>query len=347
MRLVVRGDNMVERLALGLNLTPRPMADLMVGQGISRALIAAARLGVLAELAKGPATAEDVAARCELASEPTGLLLNVLTHMGHLRLRNGRYEFRRGTRKWLDPTAPTSIVNFLDNGGDFWDQWGHLEEVMKTARQLNAHQSAPEDPYWRRYITGQYERARLDAPELIRRLQLPDGSRSLLDVAGGHGWYSAELCRRHPGLRATVLDLAGSAAVGRDIIAAAGMSDRVTHVVGDAFTSDLGGPHDVVLCFNLIEHLNDEQAAGLIKRLRDALRPGGLLAVTAFFSSSQRDAMKDAGIALFFYLTSGGGTYQATDLSRWFRDGGFDEPRHIPVRSMPFHKLYTATRLPD
>lgn len=81
-----------------------------------------------------------------------------------------------------------------------------------------------------------------------------------------------------------MLDLAGSAAVGQDIIAAAGMSDRVTHVVGDAFTSDLGGPHDVVLCFNLIEHehLNDERAAGLIKRLRDALRPGGLLAVTAF-----------------------------------------------------------------
>src|SRR3569833_2640772 len=175
MRLVVRGDNMVERLALGLNLTPRPMADLLLGQGISRALIAAARLGVLAERAKGPATAEDVAAWCELASAPTGLLLNVLTHMGHLRLRNGCYVFRRGTRKWLDPTAPTSIVNFLDNGGDFWDQWGHLEEVMKTARQLNAHQSAPEDPYWRRCGAGRGGGARRGAPGRGGRRRRPDG----------------------------------------------------------------------------------------------------------------------------------------------------------------------------
>jgi 2-polyprenyl-3-methyl-5-hydroxy-6-metoxy-1,4-benzoquinol methylase len=344
-RLAARGDNTVERLALGLNLAPRAMVDLMCGQGISRVLIAAARLGVLAQLAKGPATAEEVATRCELASEPTGLLLNTLTGWGYLRLRNGRYDFRRRTRKWLDPTAPMSIVNFLDSGGDFWDHWGHAEEVIRTARRLDIHDSTHGDPYWRRYITGQYEQARMQAPELVKRLKLPPGSRSLLDVAGGHGWFSAELCRRHPGLQATVLDLPASAEVGRGIIAAAGMSDQVTHVVGDALTSDLGGPHDAVLCFNLIHHLTEDKASALMKRLHDALRPGGMLVILDMIA--QKEDMKNAGIALFFYLTSGGGTYRTTDLSRWLRDASFDEPRHIPARSMPFHALYTATRLPD
>ena len=31
------------------------------------------------------------------------------------------------------------------------------------------------------------------------------GCAKLLDIGGGHGWYSAELCRRYPRLTATVL----------------------------------------------------------------------------------------------------------------------------------------------
>lgn len=346
MRLAARGDNLMERLALRLNLAPRPIIDLHWGMGFSRVLITAARLGVLAELAKGPATREELAARCKLVPEPVGLLLNTLTDMGYLRLRAGGYEFRRHSRKWLDPAAPTSIINFLDSGGDFWDEWSQLEGVIRTGQRIDIHGRAPEDPYWRRYINGQLDSARLNAPELSRRLKLPAGARSLLDVAGGHGWYSAELCRRHPGLHATVLDLPASAAIGREIIAAAGMSDRVTYVEGDALTSDLGGPHDVVLCFNLIHHLTEEQAAGLIKRLHDALRPGGILAVLSVFSNPPGKAMNHAGVALFFYMESGGGTHEAAELSRWFGDAGFNEPREVRVRSMAFYKLYVATRLP-
>jgi hypothetical protein len=48
----------------------------------------------------------------------------------------------------------------------------------------------------------------------------------VLDIGGGHGWYSAQLCARHPQLTATVLDLPGSAAIGREIIAKAGLAER-------------------------------------------------------------------------------------------------------------------------
>ena len=47
-------------------------------------------------------------------------------------------------------------------------------------------------------------------------------------MGGAHGWYAAELCLRHRGLKATVLDLEGSARVGRDIITSAGLSHLVT-----------------------------------------------------------------------------------------------------------------------
>jgi hypothetical protein len=33
---------------------------------------------------------------------------------------------------------------------------------------------------------------------VVRKLQLPGDPRSLLDIGGGHGWYSAQLCLRYP-----------------------------------------------------------------------------------------------------------------------------------------------------
>ena len=124
---------------------------------------------------------------------------------------------------------------------------------------------------------------------MARKLRLPSGARQLLDIGGGHGLYSAALCRRHPGLTATVLDLPGSAAVGREIVAAAGMADRVRFRDGDATagdlgSGDLGSGYDAVLCFNLVHHLSPDQIPALFGKAREALAPGGTLAVMDAFA---------------------------------------------------------------
>ena len=135
---------------------------------------------------------------------------------------------------------------------------------------------------------------------------MPRRPRALLDLGGGHGWYSASLCRRYPGLTATVLDLPGSAAVGRELIAEADLSDRVLFRDGDVTTADLGGGYDAVLCFNLIHHLAPAQAAGLLRRIRAALNPGGTLAILDVFAEPGRRAGAHADLlALFVYLQLG------------------------------------------
>jgi len=45
------------------------------------------------------------------------------------------------------------------------------------------------------------------ASEVARRTPVPKGARDMLDIGGSHGYYSVALCRRHPGLRAVILDL--------------------------------------------------------------------------------------------------------------------------------------------
>jgi 2-polyprenyl-3-methyl-5-hydroxy-6-metoxy-1,4-benzoquinol methylase len=314
---------------------------------LSGVLIAAVRTGVTARLARRPSTAAELAADLGLDPVPTRLLLDCLRSSGHVTARDGRYQLSRSSRRWLDPESGLSVARFVAGTADYWDWWSALDATARDGKPAGHHDAAPGDPYWRRYIYGQLELARLCAAEVARKLPLPPSARSLLDIGGGHGWYSAQLCYRHPLLTATVLDLPGSAAIGREIIAGAGLADRVRYREGDAITADLGSGYDAVLCFNLLHHLEQEQITGLFGRIREALAPGGSLAVLdAFADPARRASAAGNFLGLFVYLSSGSRVYTPAQLRGWLREAGFGEPRRKRVLRIPGQALYVASRAP-
>ncbi|BBZ45239.1 SAM-dependent methyltransferase [Mycobacterium parmense] len=347
MRLSLTGANPAEWLALRAGLVPTAAAEAWGGTALSGILVAAVRTGITARLARQPSTPEDLAADLGLDPVPTRLLLDCLRSGGHVTSRAGRYRLSRSSRRWLDPESTLSVAQFVAGTADYWDWWSRLDEVTRSGQPVKHHEAAAGDPYWRRYVCGQLELARLSADEVAKKLRLPKDSRSLLDIGGGHGWYSAQLCRRHPGLTATVLDLPGSAAIGREIIAGAGMAGRVVHRDGDATTDDLGSGYDAVLCFNLLHHLTADQTVRLFGRIREALAPGGLLAVMdAFAEPSRRAAAQANFLGLFVYLSSGSQVHTPARLHDWLREAGFGSPRRIPILRIPGQALYVVSRTP-
>jgi 2-polyprenyl-3-methyl-5-hydroxy-6-metoxy-1,4-benzoquinol methylase len=348
MRLSLRGATPAEWLALRAGVVPSPAAEAWGGMGLSGMLIAAVRTGLAARLARSPATAAELAADLGLEEVPTRLLLDCLRSGGHVTARNGRYQLSRPARRWLDPGSELSVARFVAGTADYWTWWSGLDEVTRSGQPAGHHDAPPGDPYWRRYITGQLDLARLSAGEVARKLRLPAEARTLLDIGGGHGWYSAQLCRRYPRLSATVLDLPGSAAIGREIIAAAGMADRVRHRDGDARSDDLGRGdlgrgYDVVLCFNLVHHLTPGQITGLFGRVRAALAPGGLLAVMdAFAEPGRRTSAAANFLALFVYLSSGSQVHTPAELRSWFGEAGFGTPKRIRILRIPGQAMYVA-----
>ena len=165
-------------------------------------------------------------------------------------------------------------------------------------------------------------------------------------MAGGHGWFSAELCKRHPSLKATVIDLPGSARVGREIIAQAGMSDRVEHRDGDMFEADLGGPYDGALVFDIIHHLPGEQVAALLGRVRESLKPGGTVAILDMFRTDakrQRASAAQLGSNLQTLSTrSGADLHSPSELTEYLREAGFEAPKRTRIRRIPDQDLYQA-----
>jgi SAM-dependent methyltransferase len=359
MRIAVHGETCAERLALRGRLAPLPAFESLGGLALSGLHVAAARLGVVEALARRPATADDLAARLRLRPETTRLLLAGLHALGYLRRRpGGRYAPTRRARRWLLPQAPQSVAHFVASQQDHFRWWASLTDVARGAAPAAGHHDAPvDDPYWRGYITGQYELARFSAPEVVAALRVPEGARRVLDVGGGHGWFTAALCRRHPGLRGVVLDLPGSVAVGRELMAEAGMSDVVAHRVGDARTADLGDGYDVALCLNLIHHFPPDEAADLFRRLHAALRPGGTLAVLDLFADppgggvpgrfrlrGRRPGMAASCLGLLFHLSSGASVYGTGEVSSWLTAAGFPPPSSRPMRRIPAQTLLQTTK---
>jgi 2-polyprenyl-3-methyl-5-hydroxy-6-metoxy-1,4-benzoquinol methylase len=346
----LHGANPAEWLALRAGVVPNPAAEAWGGMGLSGILVAAVRTGLTARLARGPASAAELAGGLGLDELPTQLLLDCLRSLGHVTVAGGRYELSHRSRRWLDPASALSVADYVAGTADYWTWWAELGEVTRGRRPTGTHGAPPGDPYWDRYIRGQHELARLSAAEVARKLRLPPRAREVLDIGGGHGLYSAELCRRHPGLTATVLDLPGSAAIGRQLAAAAGMADRVLFTDGDATACDLGhgregGGYDAVLCFNLVHHLAPGEIAGLFGKVREALAPGGVLAVMDAFADPARRASAAANfLALFVYLASGSQVHTPAELRGWFRDAGFAAPRRVRVLRIPGLSLYAAGR---
>jgi 2-polyprenyl-3-methyl-5-hydroxy-6-metoxy-1,4-benzoquinol methylase len=344
MRIKPASDDLPERAAIALNMVPLPAAYALYGMTSGRVLGVAQRLGVFARLMDGPATAGRVAEELELQVPGTRLLCENLAGLGVLEQDGHTFSLPKRSRKWLDPASATYIGTWLEHTTTYWQWYGDLERIVRDGGSFEIHREPAEDEeYWRVYITGQYEIARLSAQEVAKAIKLPAQPSALLDVAGAHGWFSAELCKRHESLKATVVDLPGSARIGREIIAKAGMSDRVAHREGDMFVSDLGGPYDGALVFDIIHHLSAEQVVVLLRRVREALKPGGTLAVLDMFrSDAKQQRVSAAAVGLLFHLTSGADLHSPDELAGFFREAGFGAPKRTKVRRIPDQDLFQA-----
>lgn len=344
MRIRPTGDDSIERLALALNLAPLPAGYALYGMTAGRVVGTAQRLRIFAELLGAALSAGELAQRLDLQLAGTRLLCECLVGLEVLVQDGERFAVAARARKWLDPASPTYVGTWIEHSVSYWEWYGSLERIVRDGGSFEIHAGHEgEREYWRVYITGQYELARLSAEDVAKRIRLPAGASSVLDVAGGHGWFSAALCRRRPGLRATVLDLPDSCAVGREIIASAGMSDRVRHAEGDMFEADLGGPHDAALLFDIVHHLSREQLATLLRRVRAALKPGATIAVLDLFRGEKAHTTASAAtLGMLFHLTSGGDLPGPEDLASSLVEAGFGPPRRTRLRRIPDQALYQA-----
>jgi len=337
MKVGAIAENLMERIALFANLVPRPLIETQIAFTTARAIMAAAELGIFDSLGAGEKSADEVAGSCHTDRKATKQLLDCLVGVGYARFQHGKYGIIAGHRKWLLRDSPTSVTAKLSFQLMEWDLVGQLEDFVRTGKSLDLHaKMSPEQ--WRIYQDGMRSIASGRAAELARRLPVSPGATRLLDIGGSHGLYSIELCRLHPALTSTIMELPGAIDRASEIAAREGLGDRVKFRVGNALTEELGdASFDVVMINNLVHHFSPEQNAALAKRVARALAPGGVYLISDFLraSSPGMGGGVPAVMDLYFALTSASGTWSLEEISGWQRDAGLHPMKPILLQSTP------------
>ncbi len=328
MRYGLRATNPFEWLALRTGQVPVPAADAIYPLVQTRALMTAVRSQVFEGMRHGARLAPDLARELGLDAGVLELLLRTLVSMGYVEQDGAAFGLSPLARRTLLRGSPQELTAYLEWNYLQWEFVENLDEVVRTGKGIDFHETMRDSVAWRTYQRAMLELARLDAPVLASRVPVPPGAEKLLDLGGSHGLLGAEICRRHPSLRATVLDLPQAVEHARRLAREAGIDRIVEHRAGDALQDELEPGQDVVLISNLLHHFAPDAVTRCLERVRAALRTGGTVAVWEIERPLTASRAGDGdGVALFFRLTSTAAAYHGDEYSRWLAAAGFSKLR--------------------
>jgi SAM-dependent methyltransferase len=304
----------------------RELARINGGYAEARILHAAVTLGLFDRLDAAGRTADAIADAAGTNARATELLLNALVAMRLVRKDGDRFKETEVAKTYLTSASPTSYTGFVEFDAALWPLWGKLAETVRTgtpARDPDMFQSSPEDTA--RFIDAMASivTARGDARVLAETLDLAGVTR-LLDVGAGPGTYAIELCRRHPGLRATIFDLPGTLAVTRGYVEASGVADRIELVPGDYLRDPLPSGHDLVFLSNVVHGEDEETNRALMRKIHGALAPGGRVMIKDHVTDESGTSPAPAAIfSIAMLLFTRGRDYAFAEIRDWLAAAGF------------------------
>jgi 3-hydroxy-5-methyl-1-naphthoate 3-O-methyltransferase len=315
-------------------LTPTPLMRLVSGFWSFKTFAAAVELDLFTQLAGGRSiTVEKAAAEFGLAERPADLLLAACASLGLLDRSDDGYRNSALAEEFLVAGRPYYFggqVRYCD--ARTYLPWHRVGEALRTDRPVTWDPDTQEsmfeteDPeilalFWE----AMYSTSIFTARALAEAYDFGAHTR-LLDVGGGSGAYPIELCRRYPGLRATVYDLPHVCPIADEKAAAAGLSERIDSTVGNFLHEPtLPDGYDVML-FSMILHDWDEPTnRELLAKCHAALPSGGAVVVSELLLNADRTGPPEAALMGMNMLveTVGGRNYSETEYATWLTETGF------------------------
>ena len=103
--------------------------------------------------------------------------------------------------------------------------------------------------------------------------------RRILDIGGNSGEFVRQVCRRYPGVSATVFDLPLVCDIGLEHIRSEPEADRISFLKGNAVTDPLPEGFDLITFKSMLHDWPEKEAKQFIEKASQSLEPGGTLLI--------------------------------------------------------------------
>lgn len=306
-------------------------------------LRAGVELGVFTAIAQGSHSAAEIGKTCNASERGVRILCDSLTIMGFLTKAGNNYSLTADSAFFLDNRSPA----YLGKALKFLLHPHHLENLDKlteTVRRGGASGTddtfGPEDPIWVDFARGM---APLMVPpaqaiaQILKPVLAAKPEPKVLDLAAGHGTFGITVAQQIPNAQIFAVDWSNVLEVARENAQARGVGSRVHLLPGSAFEVDFGNGYDAALVTNFLHHFDPATNESLLKKVRNALNPGGHLVILEFVPNDDRVTPPPAAIFSMTMLsnTPRGDAYTFAELAAMCRNAGFDGARLAPLEGLP------------
>ena len=318
--------------------------QMIQGMQVTAILQAAQQLGVFDQIAGGANRVDSIAAAAGADERGTRILLNALAALGLLETTGGTYALSPLADAFLVSSRQAYLGGMLSimAGAWSWVAFPRLADAVRGGGTiLEQHADTPGHEFWEAFAPASVGIAAPAAhalAEILAPWATGRDSLEVLDIACGSGLYSLTLAAQQPAARTTLQDWENVLELTRSNVEHMGLSERTTYVEGDVFEAPLGGPYDLIIASHIFHHFSEARCLKLLRRLFDALKPGGRLAINDFVAVGSRPAEEPFPFLFSIIMlswTREGEAYSLETYERLLTHAGFGRPEAHPSTGMP------------
>jgi len=307
-------------------INPGRIHQALTSYQLAMALKGAIELEVFTHIAAGANTAAAIAPLCQGTEKGVRVLCDYLTVHGFLIKSDGAYGLAPDTAELLDKNSPAymgSVAHFFTSP----TMMNKYRDVAALVRNGGAtdHTLAPNDPIWVEFARHMASMFALPASIAAGHVSKAGEPAKILDVGAGHGLFGIHVALRNRAAEITFQDWDNVLEVARANAEAMGIAGRFRTIAGSAFEVDFGTGYDVALLPNFLHHFDFATNIALLKKVRAALKPGGLAAVIEFVPNEDRVSPPDGALFAMRMLgtTPAGDAYTFIELDNMLQAAGF------------------------
>ncbi|UVC11822.1 16S rRNA methyltransferase [Rhizobium sp. TH2] len=325
---------------------PKRIQSLQASVAPAFALHAGVMLGVFTVLGDATLSTVEVAERLDVEPRRVERLLYALIATGLLEICDDGFRNGEEAAAYLVRGRP----DYIGDEHQLLDQLWHADLLTATSirqgQPAGKHDFASADPgsslaFFR--STAPYALA--FGRGLSEMIDLR-AVNSVIDIGGGAGHVLIGLGETKPGLRSTLLELASSIAIAKELLAGEPLADGMEFEIGDIVQAPSATTHDLAVLKAVIQVLSPGDAAAAIRNAHASLNSGGRLIISGV--GILNDDRVSPLEAVFYNLTfmnlyADGASYTRSEYSRWLSEAGFGE---ITFDTMPPGSQLISARKP-